>query len=167
MRFSTLSFDRVRQLGLGAAFLATIVGLTTVVTGAASNKQLQHLKGDVGYQPSVAGRFNVVAGSYVLPDDDFAVTKARSAALLTLPDSSLVALGENTSVQVGAFNNAAAGPGATITVNGGTLRFDIHRPAGGAANYRFVTPTSQIAIRGTVGLLAFEVTPRILDKLGA
>jgi hypothetical protein len=58
-------------------------------------------------------------------------------------------------VQIGAFNTTAAGPGSTIVVNGGTLRFDIKRPAGGRANYQFQTATSQIAVRGTIGLLSF------------
>jgi hypothetical protein len=72
-----------------------------------------------------------------------------------MPDSSLIALGENTSVQVGAFDSASASPGSQITINGGSLRFDIKRPVGGVANYRFVTATSQVAVRGTIGLLAF------------
>ncbi|MBV8282429.1 MAG: hypothetical protein JO347_10265, partial [Candidatus Eremiobacteraeota bacterium] len=38
----------------------------------------------------------------------------------------------------------------------GTLRFDIRRPAGGKSNYTFATPTSQIAVRGTVGLLSLD-----------
>jgi hypothetical protein len=91
----------------------------------------------------------------LLPDDYLAITREKSAALLALPDSSIVGLGENTSVQVGAFDQTATGPGSTITVNNGTLRFDIHRPAGGTANYHFQTTTAQMAVRGTVGLLSF------------
>ena len=135
--------------------VVTVATLRATSVGAASNKELQHLKGTVGYQLGDTGAFNGVSGKYLLPDDAFAVTQNQSAALLQLPDSSLVALGQDTRVQVGAFNQTAAGPGATITVNGGALRFDIKRPAGGAANYRFVTPTSQVGVRGTIGLLAF------------
>jgi hypothetical protein len=72
-----------------------------------------------------------------------------------MPDSALVSLGENTNVQVGAFDNAAAGPGSTITLTGGSLRFDIRRPQGGVANHRFVTTTSAVGVRGTVGLMSF------------
>jgi hypothetical protein len=138
-----------------AYFVAAIVlAALPVLTDAASNKELRHLKGTVGYQPSTDAPLSPVVGSYVLPDDAYAVTQAKSAALLTLPDSSIVSFGENTRVQVGAFNETAAGPGSTITVEGGALRFDIKRPTGGAANYHFVTPTSQIGVRGTIGLLS-------------
>jgi hypothetical protein len=85
---------------------------------------------------------------------DYALTHVRLAALITMPDSSIVAIGEKTRVRVGAFNQTADGPGSTITVEQGTLRFDIRCPAGGTANYHFTTNTSQITVRGTVGLLS-------------
>ncbi len=135
--------------------LALVLSLLPSLSGAASNKEFKHLKGDTGYQADANARFTAIKGSYVLPDDAFAITAAKSAALLTLPDSSIVGLGSDTRVQVGAFNQTQDGPGATITVNNGTLRFDIHRPAGATANYRFVTPTSALAVRGTIGLLSF------------
>ena len=81
----------------------------------------------------------------MLPDDAFAVTQAKSAALLTLPDSSDRRDRRRHRGASRAFQRwpgTAQGPGATITVNNGTLRFDIRRPSGGTANYRFVTPTS-------------------------
>jgi len=134
---------------------ALVVNLMPVRLGAADDKQLQRLKGNVGYQTADTAPFTAVIGKFLLPDDYFAVTQATSAALLALPDSSLVGLGANTRVQVGAFNQTADGPGATITVNSGTLRFDIRRPAGGTANYHFATTTTQMAVRGTVGLLSF------------
>ncbi len=143
------------------ALAALIAASVLVLTGSpparsAGTKQLQHVRGTIGYQTAVAATdFTSVFGKIDLPDDDVAVTRAQSAAVLAMPDSSLVALGENTTVQIGAFNTTAAGPGSTITVAGGSLRFDIKRPAGGAANYRFVTPTSQTAVRGTIGLFSF------------
>jgi hypothetical protein len=125
-------------------------------TRAAGTKQLQHVRGTIGWQTASDGTdFKPVFGKYDLPDDNFAVTRAQSAAVLAMPDSSLVSLGENTNVQVGAFDNAAAGPGSTITLRGGSLRFDIRRPQGGVANYRFVTTTSAVGVRGTVGLMSF------------
>jgi hypothetical protein len=126
-----------------------------VSSGAAGEKQLRRVQGSIGYQTSAAAPFTPVFGRFDLPDDAVAVTQSKSTAELIMPDSSIVALGENTRVQVGAFDNAAAGPGSTLTVNGGALRFDVRRPAGGRANYRFVTATSQIAVRGTIGLLSF------------
>jgi len=140
---------------IAALFIASVLATFSLgVTNAATDKQLRHLKGSVGYQMTSAGPLTDVAGEIVLPDDAIAVTQDKAAALLTLPDSSIVSFGANTRVQVGAFNQTAQGPGSTITVQGGTLRFDIRRPTNGVANYRFVTPTSQIAVRGTVGLLS-------------
>jgi hypothetical protein len=119
--------------------LAAIPHLTRA---AGESKQLQHVRGTIGYQTADTGAdFKPVFGKFDLPDDDFAATHAQSAAVLAMPDSSLVSLGENTTVKVSAFDNAATGPGSTITINGGSLRFDIKRPQGGAANYHFVTNT--------------------------
>jgi hypothetical protein len=135
-----------------------IAGMLPRTTQAAdTTKQLQRVRGDIGYATQKdAGDYKAVFGKLELPDDDFAVTHAKSAAQIAMPDSSLIELGENTAVQVGAFDNTTASPGATITVNDGShLRFEIKRPVGGAANYHFVTATSQVAVRGTVGLLAF------------
>jgi hypothetical protein len=67
-----------------------------------------------------------------------------------LEDSSQVALGPNTSVLFGRLN--AAGNGSTIVLDGGAMRFDVKHPAGAASNYTFRTATSQIAVRGTMGL---------------
>jgi hypothetical protein len=139
---------------LTACFVASTVPHRTQAAGG--SKQLQRVRGTVGYATNkTATDFKAVFAKFDLPDDDYAVTRGQSAAVLALPDSSLVALGENTSVQVSAFDSASASPGATITVNGGAMRFDIKRPEGGAANYRFVTPTSQVAVRGTIGLISF------------
>jgi hypothetical protein len=145
-----------RALFAGTAVAA--LALATIPAGNAdTEKQLQRVRGTVGYQTAAnSNDFKAVFGKFNLPDDDYAVTRAASSALVVMPDSSLIQLGEFTSVQVGAFNAGAAGPGSTITVNGGALRFDIRRPQGGAANYRFTTATSQIAVRGTIGLLAFS-----------
>lgn len=147
-------FFRLRRAAVVVASLALVVATTPLGTRAAVDKQLQRIRGVVGYQTADDAPFTQVAARFLLPDDYLAVTRANAAAYVALPDSSLVALGENTSVQVGAFNDAAASPGSSITLKGGSVRFDVKRPAGGAANYRFSTPTTQIAVRGTVGLLS-------------
>jgi hypothetical protein len=142
-----------------AFFLAACFVVSTLphrTQAAGGSKQLQRVRGTVGYATDrTATDFKAVFAKFDLPDDDYAVTRGGSAAVLALPDSSLVSLGENTSVLVSAFDSVSASPGATITVNGGSMRFDIKRPEGGAANYHFVTPTSQVAVRGTIGLIAF------------
>jgi FecR protein len=142
---------------LTALFMSAVIVLASVPSssGAATAKQLRRVRGTIGFQANSTTPFVPVFGRFDLPDDAIASTQAQSTAELVMPDSSIVALGENTRVQVGAFDNAAAGPGSTILVNGGTLRFDVRRPAGGRANYHFSTATSQIAVRGTIGLLSF------------
>lgn len=142
---------------LAAGLIAGLLPSTVQAQAQAGSKQLQRISGNIGWSTQKDGSdFTQVFGKFELPDPDYAVTHAKSTAQIAMPDSSLILLGENTSVQVSAFDNATASPGATITVNDGShLRFEIKRPAGGAASYKFVTATSQVAVRGTVGLLAF------------
>jgi hypothetical protein len=147
------------RLGFASLLVFGLIAsvLPRATQAADTTKQLQRLRGDIGYATlKDLSDYKAVFGKLELPDPDYAVTHAKSAAQIAMPDSSLIELGENTSVLVGAFDNTTASPGATITVNDGSrLRFEIKRPAGGVANYRFVTATSQVAVRGTVGLLAF------------
>jgi len=144
-----------RRLGLAAVLVLALFGDLVATAGSAGNdKQLGRVKGIIGYE-SDTSKFSPIFGKILLPDDYYAVTQNNSAALVDLPDSSIVALGQDTRVRIGAFNETAAGPGSTIEVENGTLRFDIRRPAGGAANYHFNTITTQIAVRGTIGLLSF------------
>jgi hypothetical protein len=156
LRFFTLAVA-VRTVASFALISVLVLAALPRPTGAADTSlQLQRVRGTIGYQTGEnSADFKAIFGKIDLPADDFAVTRAQSAAVVALPDSSLVSLGENTNVQMGAFDDASATPGSTITLKGGSLRFDIRRPAGGAANYHFTTATSQIAVRGTVGLLAF------------
>lgn len=145
------------RMALAVVVAGLALAMLSGPSGAAGpSKQLQRVRGTIGYQTDDKGSdFRPVFGKFDLEDQYFAATHAQSAAVLVLPDSSLVALGENTTVQSGAFNVTADGPGSTITVNGGSLRFDIKRPKGGTANYVFKTPTSQTSVRGTIGLLSF------------
>lgn len=140
--------SRVKRV-LVAACIATLV-LPLAASGA-TDKQLSRQKGTVTYIDP-GGVTHAVSGEVVVADQATAQTGRSSLALLSLPDSSEVSLGENTRIKVGAFNNAA-GAGTSITVNGGALRFAIRHPGGAKSNYQFVTPTSQIAVRGTEGYL--------------
>lgn len=123
-------------------------------TGAASSNQLRRVRGTVGYLPPTSTTLTPIFGRIDLPDEATAITQANSVAELSLPDSSVVTLGQNTNVKVGAFATGTAGPGSSMVVNNGTMRFDVKRPAGGRANYVFQTATSQIAVRGTIGLIS-------------
>jgi hypothetical protein len=137
----------------GGLILAAVPHSTDAAGGS---KQLQRVRGTIGYQTADNGSdFKPVLAKFDLPDESAAVTRSQSAAVIAMPDSSLISLGENTTVKATAFDTTAAGPGSTITVNGGSLRFDIKRPVGGTANYHFVTTTSAVGVRGTVGLLSF------------
>jgi hypothetical protein len=140
-----------------AVVAAALVFVAAIPAGAASDKELRAVRGVAGYRASADAPFNRVVGRIALGDDAVAVTQVASNALLTLPDSSEVALGANTSVQVGAFNDASAPTPTTLTLRSGALRFNVRHPAGGRSNFRFATVTSQIAVRGTVGL--FQTGP--------
>jgi hypothetical protein len=144
----------VRRLSVGA--LCFLAGVSLVCGSAASDtgdKQLARVKGVVGYQASATSAFQPIFGRLDLPDDAFAVTKPNGSAVLRLADSSEIDIGENTKVQVGAFNAVSSGNANTIVLDGGALHFNIRHPQGGQSNYHFVTATSQIAVRGTEGFL--------------
>jgi hypothetical protein len=134
------------------ALLVTAAVIAAMPAGAASQKELQSVRGEVGVSPAKDGAFKRIFGKSVVADDTYAVTHAASRGLVVLEDSSQVALGPNTSVLFGRLN--AAGNGSTIVLDGGAMRFDVKHPAGAASNYTFRTATSQIAVRGTMGLYA-------------
>src|SRR5580698_10298672 len=144
----------VRRLSAGAlCFLASISLVCDRVSSDTGDKQLARVKGVVGYQDSATSSFKPIFGRLDLPDDAIAVTKPNAEAVLRLADSTEIDIGENTKVQVGAFNTVASGNQNTIVLNGGALHFNIRHPQGGQSNYKFVTATSQIAVRGTEGFL--------------
>jgi hypothetical protein len=159
MRINVLTVTRGGRIPTVAGVVITLFALVGSTIGPArsadSDKRLDRVKGVVGFAVAADAPLHQIFGRELLPDDDYAITRDKSAALLALPDSSIVAIGEKTRVRVGAFTQGTAGPGSTIVVEEGSLRFDIRRPAGGTANYHFATTTSQIAVRGTVGLISF------------
>jgi hypothetical protein len=142
-RFWTVAVSAI----VATAFVCVPAGSAT------GDKQLARVKGIVGYQTTASGDFRAIFGQLELPDDAFAVTKQNSAAVLRLADSSEIDIGATTMVQVGAFNAVSSGNQNTIALNNGALHFVIRHPVGGQSNYKFVTATSQIAVRGTEGFL--------------
>ncbi|MDP9017924.1 MAG: FecR domain-containing protein [Candidatus Eremiobacteraeota bacterium] len=143
---------------LAAALLcgALTMSVCTVANSATTNKSLKRVSGNVGYRATHGAPAVRIAGEQVLSNDTFALTENRSTGLVTLEDSSVVGLGQNTEVQLGAFDTAQNTPGSTIILQGGKLRFEIRHPQGGRANYHFVTPTATIAVRGTIGLISSD-----------
>jgi len=121
---------RLRAFFICALVLVAGGGLYLVASAAPADKELAPFKGTVGTQATATAPVTRIFGRTIVPDDAFAVTQEASLGTLTLPDSSEVAIGERTTVQIGAFNNAAAGPGSTLSLNHGALRFAIVHPAG-------------------------------------
>ncbi|MBV8424437.1 MAG: hypothetical protein JO349_04550 [Candidatus Eremiobacteraeota bacterium] len=143
-----------RAFGIGlASLLVLVLGLQAA---AADDTVLQRIRGNVGYRAAAATQVTMIAGSQALRELDFAITGAASQGILQMPDSSVIGLGANTNVQVGSFVRAEQGVGTTITIpaSGGTVRFQVRHPVGAKSSYTFVTPTTAIAVRGTIGLLA-------------
>jgi|GEM_PF-1845507 hypothetical protein len=135
---------------LAALALATRAPLDAASGGG---KQLARVAGTVQFQAGSDAAFHTIFGRIDLPDDALAVTLPQSRAQLVLADSSSIDIGAKTRVRLGAFNAVDTGNPNVIVLELGALHFTIRHPAGGRANYRFQTPTSQIAVRGTDGYL--------------
>ena len=143
------NFAPWRRIGLVALSAVVANAATPAASYASSDKQLERVRGVVGYRAAADAPLHQVVGRLDLADDVWAVTENAAAALLRLADSSEIELGEKTVVQVGAFNTAQSGGQNTIVVDHGALHFKIRHPAGMRSNYVFQTGTSQIAVRGT------------------
>lgn len=142
-----------RALGLSALLPIALAlgGHGAVAAGA--DKQLARVSGTVEYQPRPSDQFRELVGRLGLPDDAVAVTLADSQALLQLADSSEIDIGAKARIRVGAFNAVANGKPTVVTLELGAIHFVVRHPQGARANYLFVTPTTQIAVRGTEGYI--------------
>ena len=147
--------NRIATLRLALALGAAIAACAPSLAGGADT-QLARVKGSVGYAEDSASPLQPIVTSLVLPDNALAVTQSSSAALVTMPDSSEITVGERAKVKIGAFKSAVAGPGSTILIDHGAVQFSIKHPAGGKSNYVFTTNTSQVAIRGTDGYISSD-----------
>ena len=147
-RLSTFSVWRYATVAL---LVGGMVSLDTMPSAAASDKILSHQRGTVQY--TLGGSTKTIYTRLPVPDDATAITGPKSLATLTMPDSSEIDIGERTTVQIGQFNDINSAKDNTISLKNGALHFVIRHPEGTKANYEFVTPTSQIAIRGTEGFL--------------
>jgi hypothetical protein len=135
-----------------AVTLAAAAALTIPRASAGQANELARVRGDVSYAvPAASASARPLAASISLSDDARAITGFRAAARLTLPDSSVVEIGDKTDVRLGAFHDAASQH--TIALSRGALRFTIRHPAGAASSYVFKTPTTQLAVRGTLAYL--------------
>jgi hypothetical protein len=144
-----LSPRALAPLCIVALLVATVPALAQ-----ATLNELRYVRGTVGHQTTPTAAFVPLFGRIALDPDTFAVTRPASNALVELPDSSEVALGASTSVQIGAFNDATLPTPTTISINSGAMRFAVRHPNGARSNYRFSSVTSQIAVRGTIALFS-------------
>lgn len=137
------------------AACAGFVGAIVAPLDAANDgdKQLARVSGTVQFQTANDGAYHPLIGKIDLRDDATAVTLAQSRAQVTLLDSSTIDIGATTRVRLGAFNAVDTGKPNVVVLELGALHFTIRHPAGGRANYRFETATSQIAVRGTDGYI--------------
>jgi hypothetical protein len=126
-------------------------GLAFVRAAADGEKQLQNARGSVGYAlPSASPQPIAAQAAISLADSDTAMTGASSLGILTLPDSSRIMLGSETTVKLAFFNQTAAA-NADFIVYKGLVRFAVEHPQGAHANYSFTTPAATIGVRGTQG----------------
>jgi len=133
-----------------ATALALTLAILPLTVRADDDKVLTNMKGAVSYERDGTPHSLVPKVKQLLVDADFAVTQNASLAQVALPDSSLVTLGAVTRVQLAFFNQTDIANAKFIVFQGKT-RFEVQHPQGGQANYIFVTPTTQIAVRGTEG----------------
>ena len=138
---------KARRIG-SIAMLGVLVvnGALPSATSASSGKELERVRGTVGYRASEGAPLRTVTGRLDLADDGWVVTETSAAALLRLEGSSEIELGEKTAVQVGALGTARSGGPNTIVVDRGALHMTIHAARVGSS-YVFQTGTSQIAVR--------------------
>ena len=130
-----------------------VVLTVAAVRGDEASNVLRRDSGDVtvGFAGASPAR---LIGTISVPGAANATTGAKSLATLQLADSSEIRIGDRTSVNIGNLRKAADDPRvAVVTLNRGAIRFTVLHPEGARANYRFVTPTTQIAVRGTSGYL--------------
>ncbi|MBV8602791.1 MAG: hypothetical protein JO359_14595 [Candidatus Eremiobacteraeota bacterium] len=144
-----------RSSAFAAVAAASLIVTSLLPSMAANDTVLRRDAGNVGYRVNASGPLVAITGEQSLEDEAIAVTGFASRGIIVFPDSSLVTVGSNTSIQVGAFKQHEAGPGSTIRLIGnGAIRFQIRRPTGGRSSYTFAGSIANISVRGTTALLS-------------
>jgi len=138
-----------------AGALALCAALSCSVSGAnaADPLVLQRLSGVLEYQTTAGQNREAIVGELAVQPRGYALTRARSMAALDLPDSSVVSIGASSRVGLGFFEHETWGSRSVMTIYDGAIHFAVKHPAGARSNYTFVTPVSQIAVRGTEGII--------------
>jgi hypothetical protein len=158
-------------------FVSVVMLAGALPVGSSSDMTLQRLAGYVGYQNSASAQVSMVAISRPFENDAYASTQAQSIAVLDFPDDSRVTLGGNSVIQVHALFSKRnhvrrhqdpiewQGSAIRLPSDGSVLRFDIHQPYDGNETYVVSTRFARIAIRGTIALLADNLSGDILTCL--
>ncbi len=135
-----------------SAFLAIALVVLVLPARSADDNILRRDKGTVTYKLPTTDPRSLYA-EVAVSDSVIATTEVATLATLQLSDSSEIRIGDRTTVRIGDLHAAeTANPaGGTVFIERGAVRFNVVHPAGAKASYRFVTPTSQLAVRGTVG----------------
>jgi hypothetical protein len=138
-----------------AGLLTVLAALVFVAPKAlgADALVLQRVSGELDYQSSADENREAITGQLLVKPRGFALTQTHSMAAIDLPDSSVVSIGASSRVGLGHFDRETWGSRSVMTIYDGAIHFAVKHPAGARANYTFVTPTSQIAIRGTEGII--------------
>src|SRR5579863_1077849 len=134
------------------AFLAITILALALPASSADDNILRRDKGTVTYKlPTTDPR--ALYAEVAVSDAVIATTDVATLATLQLSDSSQIRIGDRTTVRIGELHaTEAANPASgTVFIERGAVRFNVVHPTGAVANYRFVTPTTQLAVRGTVG----------------
>jgi hypothetical protein len=113
--------------------------------------------GTVFYRTTSSARRERVTGTQIVTGDALVTTGPASEGVLVYPDSSHVALGSGTTVQVGGFKTLPGRRASTtirIPPTGGVLRFDVNHASPGESDFVFATALTSISVRGTSALLS-------------
>ena len=139
------------------AVVAIIASLLPLNSSANDDKVLQNVKGVVRYETGGTAAHDVAPKAMVaVGDHDIVSTGTVSLGSLTMPDSSVILLGQQTRVEVSGFRASDVENSATFVVYDGKTRFDVHHPSGAKANYIFKTPVGEIGVRGTYGDISVD-----------
>ncbi len=143
---------------LSCAILAlAFVAATLPASAAPAEKSLQNIRGTVSHGLVAAGTDKqplAPQASIALADAEYAFTGPNSQAAISFPDSSRVIVGMSTTLQLKSFNQTDMAHASFVVIDG-KMRFTVQHPAGARADYQFSTPIGQIAVRGTVGDIAY------------
>lgn len=137
-----------------AFFIAVALLVAAAPAAGAADNILRRDAGIVTYKLDGAAPTSLT-GAIAVGDKVIATTAVGALARLSLRDSSEIRIGDRTTVRIGDLRVAeeSSPSSGTIYLQRGAVRFNVLHPSGGRANYRFVTPTAQLGVRGTLGYL--------------